>query len=270
MIQANNKSFMAKSRFLRGIIILPVLVTLFSSVEASNNNISARYRIDSSYPHDNNAQTEGLIIHNGFLYEGTGPCLDGPSSLRKIDLKTGEVLKNLQLPDNLFGEGITIFNDRVIQLTYKSKTGFVYDLASFKHLGEFHYDTEGWGLTHDGENLIMSDGTALLHFLSPVTFKKIKEIKVTDENGEVPLINELEYINGNIYANIFMTPYIVRISPQTGRIIEKIDLSKLLKDYFLRPAHKKPANGIAYDPETRSMYITGKYWEKVYKVRIFD
>jgi glutamine cyclotransferase len=270
MIRANNKSLKAKPSFLRGIIILPILLLFFSWVEASDNNNSARYRIDSTYPHDNNAQTEGLIIHNGFLYEGTGPCLDGPSSLRKIDLKTGEVLKNLQLPGDLFGEGITIFDDRVIQLTYKSKTGFVYDLASFKPLGEFHYDTEGWGLTHDGENLIMSDGTALLHFLSPVTFKKIREVKVTDENGEVPLINELEYINGDIYANIFMTPYIVRISPQTGRVIEKIDLSKLLNDYFLRSARKKPANGIAYDPDTRSMYITGKYWEKVYRIRIFD
>lgn len=267
MKYTENTPFKAARLFMYLIIVAPLLSGCLPAM-ASDKDSSRRYMVTGSYPHDKNAQTEGLFFYKGFLYEGTGPCLDGPSSLRETDLTTGEVFRRLELPEPIFGEGVTIFNGRIIQLTYRAKTGYVYDLAGFKHIGEFHYDTEGWGLTHDEENLIMSDGTAVLYFLDPVTFKKVKDLKVTDRNGAVRGINELEYIDGHIYANIFLTPYIVRIETQTGKVIERIDLSKILKGYFVWSHHEEPANGIAWDQETRSMYVTGKYWPKVFRIRM--
>ena len=176
------------------------------------------HRVIDLYPHDKNSQTEGLIYLNGFIYEGTGPCKDGPSSLRKIDMETGKILQYLSLPSPVFGEGITVIDNRIIQLTYKAKTGYIYNLEDFKRIGKFNYDTEGWGLTNDGKNLIMSDGTSTLHFFDPDTFKVIKKITVHDDTGEIRAVNELEYINGYIYANIFLTDNIKKICPDTGRI----------------------------------------------------
>ncbi|MBN2417857.1 MAG: glutaminyl-peptide cyclotransferase [Deltaproteobacteria bacterium] len=219
------------------------------------------------YPHDKNSQTEGLIYLKGYIYEGTGPCKDGPSSLRKLDLKTGKILQYLALPSPVFGEGITVDGDRIIQLTYRTKTGYVYGLENFNLLKKFSYDTEGWGLTSDGTSLIMSDGTSTLHFLDPDTFKELKTIKVHDKNGEIRAVNELEYIKGYLYANIFLTDNIIKICPDTGMVLKTFRLNEILKGYF-RSSFDKPANGIAYDPENDHLFITGKYWPYLFRIKL--
>ncbi len=219
------------------------------------------------YPHDKNSQTEGLIYLNGFIYEGTGPCKDGPSSLRRLDLKTGEILQYLSLPAPIFGEGITVFGDRIIQLTYRSKTGYVYDLEKFNLIGKFSYETEGWGLSNDGKHLIMSDGTSTIHFIDPETFKEVKKIQVHDKNGEVRAVNELECINGYIFANIFLTDNIIKICPETGKVLESYKLNKILDGYY-KSTYDKPANGIAYDPENDHLLVTGKYWPYLFRIKL--
>ena len=207
----------------------------------------------------------------GFMYEGTGPCLNAPSGLRRVEIETGKVLKIRELPEPLFGEGITIYGDRIIQLTYTSKTGFIYDKQSLEPLGEFHFPAkEGWGLTNDGTHLIMSDGTATLHYLDPLTFREVKQIQVRDSRGPVTNLNELEYIKGEIYANVFETPWIVRISPETGRILGSIDLSILVKGRFKDPELVNFANGIAYDSATGRLFITGKYWPNLFELGIIS
>ena len=219
------------------------------------------------YPHDKNSQTEGLILLKGYIYEGTGPCKDGPSSLRKIDLKTGKILQYLSLPSPVFGEGITVLGNRIIQLTYKSKTGYVYDLESFRLIRKFHYETEGWGLTNDGKHLIMSDGTSTLYFFDPDTFRVVKRITVHSNNGKIKAVNELEYINGSIYANIFLTDSIIKISPDTGRVLASFSLNKILKGYY-KAGFDDPANGIAYDPANDNLLVTGKYWPYLFRIKL--
>ncbi len=171
-------------------------------------------QVIQAFPHDPRAFTQGLVYDQGFLYEGTG--LLGRSTLRKVELETGKVLKLVKLPDGIFGEGVTLWKDKIIQLTWKSKTGFVYDRPTFRLLKRFFYPTEGWGLTQDGKHLIMSDGSSFLYFLDPHNFKVIRRIRVQAAGLPVASLNELEYIKGEIYANVFLTDRIVRISPQTG------------------------------------------------------
>lgn len=219
----------------------------------------------NSYPHDAAAFTQGLVFEDGFLYEGTG--LEGRSSLRKVDLTTGEVLQSVNLPTILFGEGITIFGDRIIQLTWTTRLGFVYDKNSFIQLGKFAYPTEGWGLTHDGKQLIMSDGTSALYFLDPETFVLTGRIEVSYRGTSVVKLNELEYIKGEIYANVWQTDRIARISPETGEVTAWVDLSGLLQ----RENYSGKAdvlNGIAYDTEQDRLFVTGKLWPKVYEIRL--
>jgi glutamine cyclotransferase len=207
----------------------------------------------------------------GFLYEGTGPCRNGPSSLRRVDMETGNVLQIHELDEALFGEGITIYGDSIIQLTYRAKTGFVYDRETFYLTDNFHFTTkEGWGLTNDGKHLIMSDGTYTLRYLDPVSFKEVKQLRVFDNQGPVYNLNELEFINGEIYANVFTTPRIVRISPETGRVLGSIDLSILLKGQFMNPKVVNRANGIAYDKETGNLFVTGKYWPNIFEIAIIQ
>lgn len=234
------------------------------SYESLNTN---RYKVLDIYPHDRNSQTEGLIYYRGHLYEGTGPCLDGPSSLRKINLKTGDLLKYMSLDPPIFGEGITILGDRVIQLTYKSKTGYVYRLKDFRLLEKFHYESEGWGLTNNGDYLIMSDGTPILRFLDPVTFKERKKVVVHKNREKISKINELEFINGRIYANVFLTDLILVVSPETGEVMESLRLKEILKGYY-NFDQNNPANGIAYDPENNDLLITGKYWKNLFRISL--
>lgn len=222
------------------------------------------FRIVNIFPHDDKAFTQGLVFDGGLLYEGTG--IKGSSSLRGIKLDTGEVVRGFKLPARYFGEGITIFGDSLIQLTWLSRTGFVYDKRDFKLLGTFHYRSEGWGITHDGRRLIMSDGTANIYFLDPETYKMTGRIEVTDKNGPVTRLNELEYIHGEIYANIWRTDNIAIIDPETGRVKGWIDLGKLSQ---LAGGDKtmKTLNGIAYDKETDRLFVTGKLWPNIYEIR---
>ena len=213
------------------------------------------------YPHDPNAFTEGLAFYNGSLYESTG--LNGNSSLRRVDLDTGKVLQQYNLSSQYFGEGITIFNNTIIQLTYQSHVGFVYDLESFALLRNFSYPDEGWGLTNNGSQLIMSDGTADLYFLNPETFLRTGEITVHDGTSPVLGLNELEYINGSIYANVFPTDRIAIISPRTGQTTAWIDLDGIES---LMKCHCGVLNGIAYDVQNNRLFVTGKLWPDLFAI----
>ena len=222
-------------------------------------------RVINVYPHDPDAFTQGLVFHKGYIYEGTG--LPGQSSIRKVELKTGRVLKSQGLPAEHFGEGITICRNRLIQLTWQSHTGFVYDLQSFRLLQTFSYPTEGWGITYDGNYLIMSDGTAVLRFLDARTYKMVKQIEVRDRGNVLPNINELEFIKGEIYANVWGTGYIVRISPRTGQVLGWIDLRDLYR-YVGAGRNIDVLNGIAYDAKGDRLFVTGKYWPNLFEIRL--
>ena len=223
------------------------------------------YEVVNTYPHDPQAFTQGLIYHDGYLYESTG--LYGESSLRKVDLETGDVLQQVDLPPNYFGEGLTLWEDTLLQLTWLEETGFIYDLEDFSQLGQFSYATEGWGLTHDGARLIMSDGSAALYFLDVGDFQVIGSVAVTYQGQAIQRLNELEYINGEVYANIWLTDDIVRIDPATGEVTGWIDLSGILPDEFRTP-NTDVLNGIAYDPEGDRLFVTGKNWPQLYEIRL--
>jgi glutamine cyclotransferase len=226
-----------------------------------------RYKVINVFPHDPKAFTQGLVFHNGFLYEGTG--LLGKSSLRKIRLETGKILKQVSLPPQFFGEGVTLWGTKIIQLTWQSRVGFVYDLGTFRLLKKFTYPTEGWGITQDGSHLIMSDGTDTLTFLDPTNFKKHKRIRVHDKGLAISLLNELEYIKGEIYANVFLTDRIVRISPETGQVTGWIDLKGILPEAD-RAQGVDVLNGIAYDAQKDRIFVTGKYWPKLFEIEIIQ
>jgi glutamine cyclotransferase len=224
------------------------------------------YQVINTYPHDPTAFTQGLIYQDDIFYEGTG--LVGQSTLRKVDPETGEVQKRYDLSPDFFGEGITIFGDKLYQLTWQSHVGFVYDKDSFELLQTFSYPTEGWGLTHDGERLIMSDGTANLYFWDPETLQEIDRVEVRDQQGQpITQLNELEYIEGEVYANVWRTDQIVRINPDTGQVLGWITLSGLLSTADLaQPVDV--LNGIAYDAETERLFITGKWWPKLFEIEL--
>src|SRR5688572_15592049 len=221
------------------------------------------YQIINQYPHDTSAFTQGLVLQDGVLYESTG--LYGASSLRAVDLQTGTVLRRANVAPEFFAEGMTIFQGKVFQLTWQSQTGFIYDPATFTELGRFFYVGEGWGLTHDDEHLIMSDGTNQIRFLDPKSFQVVRQISVYDSQGS-PLtnINELELINGEIYANIWQTDWIVRIDPASGVVRGWIDLTGLL------PAGTAAGvlNGIAYDEASGHLLVTGKYWPWLFELEV--
>ena len=223
------------------------------------------YRVVSAYPHDPDAFTQGLVYRDGVLYEGTG--LYGASSLREVDLETGMVIRARALPEDLWGEGIAVLDDRIVQLTWRSNLGLVYDRGSFEPLGQFHYPTEGWGLTHDGERFIMSDGTATLHFLDPDTYREVGRIEVRDGDVSVGHLNELEVIRGEVFANVWRTDLIARIDPDTGQVTGWVDLTGLLGD---TPAGRPVdvLNGIAYDEEHDRLFVTGKLWPTLFEIAL--
>jgi len=225
------------------------------------------YNIVNTYPHDRNAFTQGLVFEDGVLYEGTG--LLGCSTLRRVELETGEILQVHELPAQFFGEGITIYGNKIIQLTWQSNIGFVYDKNSFELLQEFNYSTEGWGITHDGTRLIMSDGTSTLHFLDPQTFEEIGQLEVFDNDGPVTRLNELEYIQGEIYANVWQTDRVARIAPETGRVIGWVELGGLLTAED-RSEPVDVLNGIAYDAMTDRLFVTGKLWPKLFEIELIS
>lgn len=223
------------------------------------------YEIVNSYPHDRNAFTQGLAFEDGFLYEGTG--LNGQSTLRKVALETGAIVKIHELPSQFFGEGVTIYRDTLIQLTLRSHVGFVYHKDRFEVLKEFNYSTQGWGIACDGERLVMSDGTSILRFLDPRTFQQIDQIEVQDADGPLVRLNELEYVGGEIYANVWKTDRIARIAPNTGRVLGWIELENLLgpEDRNHRIGR---LNGIAYDAKHNRLFVTGKLWPTVFEIRL--
>ena len=224
------------------------------------------FEIVNTYPHDPNAFTQGLVItEDGRLYEGTGRW--GESSIREVVLETGAVLRTQPLDAQYFGEGIAVLNDRLYQLTWQEQTGFIYDPATFAPLQTFTYPHEGWGITHDGTRLIVSDGTAEIRFWDPATLQETSRITVRDNAGPVNRLNELEYVDGQIWANVWLTDLIVRIDPATGDVLGVIDLTGLLDTSTLT----EPAdvlNGIAYDAATGRLFVTGKLWPTLYEIRV--
>jgi glutamine cyclotransferase len=282
-------------------IILLIILTLACDTKpdnlnksiANNSNSTVKktdssapvytYEIVNTYKHDSKAFTQGLVFHNGFLYESTGE--NGESSLRKVELESGKVLQKHDLDDQFFAEGMTIFGDKIYQITWRSGKAFLYDLNDFKPQKEFSYQGEGWGLTNDGKNLIMSDGTHILKFIDPETFNIVKKVAVLQENDKpLFLLNELEYVKGEIWANIWHSEekqtstyqgtlpnigkpnYIARINPETGKIVGWIDLANISPDDY--NDGENTLNGIAYDEASDKIFVTGKNWKKLFEIKL--
>ena len=262
---------------LRLMLVIALSLNSFSCQTGANANLPVNkametasvptysYQILNVWPHDPDAFTQGLEFHNGKLFESTGQ--EGRSSLRSVDPETGRVLKKVDVPPPFFAEGITLLNGKIYQLTWQHQLGFIYDSETFQKTGQFAYEGEGWGLTNDGHSLILSDGTNRLRFLDPDSFKVTKTIAVADGKTPIKEINELEYVRGEIYANIWHRDKIVIISPQTGTVAGWIDLTGLLPP---NDVHDDEAvlNGIAYDEQTARLFVTGKLWPKLFEIRI--
>ena len=238
-----------------------------SSLNATNIPIFG-YEVVNAYPHDTSAFTQGLVYENGVIYEGTG--LNGQSTLRRVDPETGRVLQQTSLASAFFGEGIAIWKDRLIQLTWQSNLGFVYGKENLTRIGNFSYQTEGWGLTSDGKRLIMSDGTETLYFLDPSTFTRVGEIRVTAVGEPVKGLNELEYIKGKIYANMWPSNWIAIISPDTGSVVGAINLKGLLQENDTQGHRVDVLNGIAYDAKADRLFVTGKWWPKLFEIKLVN
>ena len=255
---------MARSRSF--LPILPVLALLpqASPIPPAASHVPVyKYQIVHIYPHDPEAFTEGLEYRDGFLYESTG--LSGKSSIRKVKFETGEVVQNRNLSKDYFGEGITFWKDDLFELTWISEIAFVYDAKTLASKKTFSYKGEGWALTHNADSLIMSDGTADLRFIDPVTFKERRRITVTDGGVPIKYLNELEWIKGEIFANVYTTDYIARIDPSTGRVAGWIDIRGLLPRQ--NDGNTVP-NGIAYDAEHDRLFVTGKNWPRLFEIKL--
>ena len=245
--------------------ILVIIATYILLTNPAGSNVPVYgYRIINTYPHAINAFTEGLVYDSGFLYESTG--LNGQSSLRRVELRTGAVLQSVSMPQEYFGEGITIVGNRIYQLTYQNEIGFICNRTSFALIGNFTYQsTEGWGLTYDGSRLIMSDGSSTLYFLDPNTLRYVGQVTVTDASP-ISNLNELEYIKGKVYANIFGTNKIAIIDLSTGHVDSWIDLSGLPGP--THPDINSVLNGIAYDSTGDRLFVTGKMWPNLYEIQL--
>lgn len=240
------------------------LVVLLATRPQSTTPVDTA-KIVNTYPHDNGAFTQGLAISNGQLYEGTGQY--GTSTLRHVELETGKVLRSVGLQRQFFGEGIAIWKDSIIQLTWKSRRAFVFDLATLKYRKAYKYAGEGWGLTHDGRHLIISDGSSRLRFVEPDTFREVRRVTVHDGRRRIEDLNELEYVDGEIYANVWYNDAIARISPEDGRVLGWIDLSHLWP-VNQRPTREHVLNGIAYDATNKRLFVTGKNWPRLFEIRV--
>src|SRR5262245_60210147 len=247
---------------MKGAILLAMAVIGFSPGQPPVPTYG--YQVVRSYPHDRAAFTQGLIFRDGVFYEGTG--LNGRSGIRKVKVETGEVLQMKPLAQEYFGEGITDWNGQIVQLTWQSEVGFVYDMKTFEQTKRWTYTGEGWGLTHDGTRLIMSDGSSQLRFIDPATLKETGRITVRDGNSPVERLNELEYVKGEIFANVWTTQRIARISPKDGRVTGWIDLTGLLSS--MERANTDVLNGIAYDAAGDRLFVTGKLWPRVFEIKL--
>jgi len=251
---------MRHSSLYRALVVLSICLFTAACAPAADT-----YRIVHVYPHDAQAFTQGLIYLNGHLYESTG--LRGRSSLREEDLDTGRILRFQSLPNQYFGEGLTNWGNELIQLTWQAHTALVYDLSTFRFLRTFHYDVEGWGLTQDGKDLILSDGSSTLRFYDPATFDLVRSLPVRDHGKPVTELNELEYIHGEIYSNVWHTNRIARISPRTGDVLGWIDLTGLLPAGAVTDP-EAVLNGIAYDSVHNRLFVTGKLWPKIFEIQV--
>lgn len=224
------------------------------------------YQIVHSYPHDTKAFTEGFFYRDGYFYESTG--LNGRSSIRKVDIESGKTLQKMDIGKRYFGEGISDWKGKIIGLTWKSGLGFVWNLKTFRQVKSFDYDGEGWGLTHNDQYLIMSDGTPVLRFIDPENLTTVRKITVTAHGEELPELNELEWVDGEIFANVWQTNKIVRIDPETGKVTGIIDLTGILAQAGKLPSPIDVLNGIAWDEEHRRLFVTGKLWPKIFEITL--
>jgi glutamine cyclotransferase len=238
-------------------------IIVYSDVIPAKNG----YKVINTYPHSRDAFTQGLFYNNGVLYEGTGQ--ETGSTLREVELKTGKVIRQRDLDNSLFGEGITLYHDRIYQVTWKNEVGFVYNKSDFKLINKIYYPTQGWGLTTIGDKIVMSDGTNILYFFEPEMFTVVSRIEVYDNAKKVDQLNELEYINGEIWANIWMTDLIARIDPVSGKVLAYIDLKGLLPESD-RNEETDVLNGIAYDNIDKKIYVTGKRWPKLFEIKVIE
>ena len=245
--------------------LVVIVAIVLSLATASNVRAADTYQVVHTFPHDEHAFTQGLVFVDGHLYESTG--IAGQSSLRMENLETGEILRFHEVPDKYFAEGLTNWKDTLIQLTWESHKAFVYDRASFRLLRTFQYDGEGWGLTQDGKNLILSDGTATLRFIDPNSFREVRRLVVRNHGKPVTQLNELELAHGEILANIWHSDRIARVSPASGKVLGWIDLAGLLPE-SQRSSPEAVLNGIAYDAATDRLFVTGKLWPLIFEIRI--
>jgi len=243
----------------------PQTITLFVNMLSDINPVTYRYRMVNRYPHDRKAYTQGLLYDNGFFFEGTGQ--QGESSLRKVEVETGRVISQVNLDGSLFGEGVALLENRLYQLTWTSKVGFVYEKETLRQLNRIYYQTQGWGLTTAGDSLVMSDGTNVVWFLDR-DFNVLSSVTVWDHRGMVDNLNELEMINGELWANIWQTDRIARIDLVTGKVLGYVDLNNLLPRSDRAP-ETDVLNGIAWDEDGRRLFVTGKYWPWLYEITVF-
>jgi glutaminyl-peptide cyclotransferase len=266
-----NQSFMKRRNFLRliagmaSVLSASDIIAIFAG-QSSPPPLSQSLKVINRFPHDAQAFTQGLLYHRGYLYESTGGY--GTSSLRMVELETGRVIKKIVLPRQYFAEGLALWGNRLIQLTWRSGIAFVYDLSRFQLIDSFLYTGEGWGLTHDDRQLIMSDGSNTLRRLDPDTYLETSRVNVFDGAKPVRMLNELEYIQDELWANIFLKDIIVRINPSTGNVVSWLDFSGEF-DTQPRISPKAVFNGIAFDPDSQRLFVTGKLWPEIYEFR-FD
>jgi glutamine cyclotransferase len=247
-------------------LALLLLLTVAGVATAASEVPVYTAEVVHAYPHDVTAFTEGLFYLNGYLYESTG--LEQHSSIRKVRLETGEVVKRLDIAPQFFGEGIVNWKDHIISLTWRTEVGFVFDLGSFKQERQFSYQGEGWGLTQNGKEIIMSDGTSQLRFLDPDTLKETHRIEVRLRGRPVANVNELEWVKGEIFANVWQTNWMLRIDPVSGDVLGIVDLKGLLKQSDIVPGQTDVLNGIAYDAKRDRLFVTGKNWPKLFEIQL--
>jgi glutaminyl-peptide cyclotransferase len=264
------------ARIARALVVTGILLLLWwwgpadpqSPLAAADRNRSVpvdTYEVVARYPHDPQAFCQGLVVRDGVMFEGTGQ--NGRSSLREVELKTGRVLREMELNREYFGEGVCWHGDRLFQLTWKNRVAFEYNARTLEVLAVHRYSGEGWGLTSDGESLILSDGSSTLRYLDPRDFRVQKKLKVTANGRPLEQLNELEFIDGEIWANIWYSDRVARISPKTGEVVGWVDFTGLWPA-AQRPNHEAVLNGIAYDTEQKKLYVTGKNWPRLFEVRL--
>jgi glutamine cyclotransferase len=261
-------------KFLNGLFIALVFVFILSSCgdkqtnesETSIDTLALKYSVLSTLPHNSEAYTQGLTIYNNKVLESTGQ--KGHSWIAEVNPGSGQHEKKVTLDSRYFGEGITVVNNKIYQLTWEDKIGFIYDAKTYKKIGEFKYNTPGWGITNDNKSLIMSDGTDKLYFLDTTNLQVIRTLSVKDGNERIKNLNELEYVNGYVFANVYETSRILKIDPATGKVVGRLDLSAVANEIKRMYPNTDVLNGIAYDQNSKALLVTGKLWPKSYLIRL--